>query len=508
MGFARVYSAQPIFLDAALISVEADLSMGLQSFQVVGLGDRAIDESRERVAAAIKNSGFESPKHTNKRTLISLAPANLKKEGPRFDLPIALSYLIATESISFDTSGVIFLGELSLEGDLRPVQGVLSIARFAHTHGYHTIVVPMENAAEAALIHGLQVLPAHTLRNVVSHFSKQNNGIQKISLQPQEPTLLQPTKLFTGTDFNDIRGQELAKRGLEIAASGRHNIILYGPPGTGKTLLARALQDILPPLSFEEALETTAIHSLAGQLSNMLVANPPFRAPHHSASYAAIVGGGSIPHPGEATLAHRGVLFLDEFPEFERRVIDGLREPLEDRVISISRAKGSVTFPANFILVAAMNPTRERGEIQLNELDRERLKKKISGPIVDRIDLWIEVSHIEHAKLQTQMIPDEPLSPKIREQVINARTIQTKRYGASTKTNSDMTIRDIDTLATLTSQAEHVLTLSSARYNLSPRSYHRIIKLARTIADLAYSESILEEHVLEALTYRPKGLFN
>ncbi len=507
MSFARVYSAQPIFLDAALVSVEADLSMGLHSFQVVGLGDRAIDESRERVAAAVKNSGFESPKHTNKRILVSLAPADIKKEGPRFDLPIALSYLLAAGDVVFDPEGIIFLGELSLEGDLRPVRGVLSIARFAHEHKYHTLVVPAQNAAEAALIHGLIVLSAHTLQEVVHHFTPQTSGGVRVSLPQQTPTALTTTDTLVHTDFSDVRGQETAKRGLEIAASGRHNIVLFGPPGTGKTLLARALRGILPPLSFEEALEATAIHSLAGHLKGVIITDPPFRSPHHSASHTAIVGGGSIPHPGEATLAHRGVLFLDEFPEFERRVIDGLREPLEDRVISISRTKGSVTFPANFIFVAAMNPNRERGDSRIHETDRERLKKKISGPVVDRVDLWIEVSHIEHSKLHTRTTTLPKESPHIRERIKEARDIQAKRYESSTKTNSDMTIRDIDTLAALTPEAEQILTLSATKYNLSPRSHHRTIKLARTIADLAHSETVLQEHVLEALTYRPKGLF-
>jgi magnesium chelatase family protein len=507
MSIARVYSAQPVYLDATLVTVEADLSKGLHSFQVVGLGDKAIDESRERVSAAIKNSGFESPKHTNKRVLISLAPADLKKEGPRFDLPIALSYLIASGEVTFDTDGILFLGELSLQGDIRPVQGVLSIARFAQEHGLHTIVVPQENAAEAALIRGITVLPAHSLTDVVRHFAD-FRGAPRVELTPQTPTSFDTVRSSTATDFADIRGQETAKRGLEIAAAGRHNIVLYGPPGTGKTLLARALRGILPTLSFEEALEATAIHSLAGQLKGVVVADPPFRSPHHSASHVSIVGGGTIPHPGEATLAHRGVLFLDEFPEFERRVIDGLREPLEDRVISVSRAKGSVTFPANFILIAAMNPNRERGDERISEMDRERLKKKISGPVVDRIDMWIEVTHIDHEKLHTRGDAEQPReSPTVRERIVRARAVQNARYGGGAKTNSDMNVRDIDTLAQLREDAEHVLALSSKTYNLSPRSYHRTIKLARTIADLEASEVIAQNHILEALAYRPKGLF-
>jgi magnesium chelatase family protein len=504
MSFARVASAQPVYLDAVTVDVEADLSKGLHSFQVVGLPDKAVDEARERVAAALKNSGFESPKHTNKRVLISLAPADIKKEGPHFDLPIALAYLIASGEIKADTEKTLFLGELSLAGELRPVRGVLAAARFAHQHGYTQIVVPPENAVEAALIQDLTVLPAATLSDVVAHIDTSGAREHK-ELTPQEPTIFTTTSV-PSIDFGDVRGQETAKRGLEIAAAGRHNIVLYGPPGTGKTMLARALHGILPALTFEEALEATSIHSVAGQLKGMVVSNPPFRSPHHTSSHISLVGGGTIPRPGEVTLAHRGVLFLDEFPEFERRTIDCLREPLEDKVVSVSRAKGSTSFPANFILVAAMNPNRERGDDRISELDKERLKKKISGPVVDRIDMWIEVTHIDHEKLKARETgPRE--SGDIQKRVQNARVLQSKRYQDTTKTNSDMNVRDIDTHAALTQGAEQALTQAAQAYNLSPRSYHRTIKLARTIADLEENERIEESHILEALTYRPKGLF-
>jgi magnesium chelatase family protein len=508
MGCARIYSAQPVYLDAEQVTIEADLSRGLHSFSVVGLGDKAVDESRERVGAALKNSGFESPKHTSKRVIISLAPAYLKKEGPRFDLPIALAYLLASEQISFDVNGILFLGELSLQGDVCPVRGTLSLARYARDHGFHTVVVPYQNAQEAALIANITVLPVQTLTEVIAHFDTLGARPKK-PIAPQTPTPFVDTVGTEGADLIDIRGQETAKRGLEIAAAGRHNIVLYGPPGTGKTMLARALRGILPPLSFEEALEATAIHSVAGTLQDVIISSPPFRSPHHSASHVAIVGGGTIPRPGEATLAHRGVLFLDEFPEFERRVIDGLREPLEDKVISVSRAKGSVSFPANFILVAAMNPSRERGEGRLSELDRERLKKKISGPVVDRIDMWIEVSHIEHEKLKTRGMEEVmgDHSADVRERVRKARGVQHHRFGDMLRTNADMGVRDIDQRALLTPEAERILQKAGSAYKLSPRTYHRTIKLARTIADLASSEHISDTHILEAMTYRPKDLF-
>lgn len=501
--FARVYSAQPLHLSAEPITVEADLSRGLYSFSIVGLPDKAVEESRDRVSAAIKHSGFPSPKSQNHKVVVSLAPADVRKEGPTFDLPIALAYLIASGDVAGNTDRMLFIGELSLNGHIRPVRGILSAVKAARESGFEAVFVPKENAIEAALIRGITVYGVTSLKEVVDHINIKAEN--RITLSPTEETPFSPEPPLGTTDIGDIRGQETAKRGLEIAAAGGHNIALYGPPGTGKTMLARAFQGILPPLSFEEMVEVTAIHSNAGVLSGAFLTYPPFRSPHHSASYVSLVGGGAQPRPGEVTLAHRGVLFLDEFTEFDRRAIDALREPLEEGFVSVSRAKGTVLFPANFILVAALNPSRAHGESGAEALrERERLRKKISGPIVDRIDMWIEVPHVPHEKLGEASGRGE--SERMRESVKETRMRQHGRLGIG-KTNSNMTVKDIDSLVPLTPSVRTLLTESAKRLSLSPRAYHRIIKLARTIADLEGDQSVNESHILEALQYRPKNLF-
>src|SRR3989344_2329892 len=353
MNFARVFGAQPSLPSAHLVSVEADIGRGLHAFSVVGLPDKAVEEARDRVASAIKNTGLVSPKSTNKKIVISLAPAELKKEGSAFDLSVALAYLLAADEISFDPKSKMFAGELALDGTLRPVRGALSIALLAREQGFSEVYIPVENAAEAALVSGISIFPVRTLADILSHLDTTHDfSIESHIAEPYEESGIE-----LGVSLNDIRGQESAKRGLVIAAAGRHNIALYGPPGTGKTMLARAATAILPDLSEEEMIEVTTIHSLAGNLSGGAMFRPPFRSPHHTSSYAALIGGGSsLPRPGEATLAHRGVLFADEFPEFHRDVINALREPLEDHVVSIARARGSATFPAHFMLIAALNP--------------------------------------------------------------------------------------------------------------------------------------------------------
>lgn len=516
-NFAKVYSAQTTLLSARIIDIEVDLSKGLHAFAVVGLPDKAVEESRDRVSAAIKNSGFKSPKAKNQKVVISLAPADLKKEGPVFDLGIALAYLLSCDEVRFNPEKKLFLGELSLDGYLRKVNGVLPIVLEAKRKGFKEVFLPKENVEEGALIDGIEIYGVSGLKEVIEHLDKKNpptEGTDK-TIKPEKKTKIKAKKYDYLIDFSDIKGQERAKRGLEIAAAGGHNIAMYGPPGTGKTMLAKAFCNILPPLSLDDALETTSIHSIAGTLNETLITYPPFRTPHHTSSHVAIVGGGVIPKPGEITLAHRGVLFLDEFPEFERRVVEALRQPLEDRVISISRAKGTALFPASFILVAAMNPCpcgnfSSTKKCICTPMVLERYKRKISGPIIDRIDMWIEVANISHEKLSEKSSPNLSAggeSEVKRKNILKARNIQEKRFKKikeRVKTNSEMNSKDLSEFVELKDDVRKILNNAARTIDLSPRAYHRTIKLSRTIADLDNSEDIEVNHLLEALQYRPK----
>ncbi len=521
MNFAKVYSAQVNFLSGAIVSIEVDLSRGLHTFNIVGLPDKAVDESKDRVSGAIKNSGFRSPKAKNQKIVVSLSPADLKKEGPFFDLAIAISYLLANGDIQFNPEKKIFLGELGLDGALRGVRGILPLAQAAKEHGFEEIYLPKVNASEAALVKGIKVFGVSSLNEVVEHLAQISEGARvstsnkarnlgtKISAQPQ--TKVNYKKEWKGGDFSDIRGQESAKRGLEIAAAGGHNIAMYGPPGTGKTMLARVFSTLLPQLSLEEVLEITGIHSVAGAIRGELVCFPPFRSPHHTSSYVSIIGGGTYPKPGEVTLAHRGVLFLDEFPEFEKRVIESLRQPLEDNFVSISRARGSAIFPSNFILVAAMNqcPCGNAGNKQkiciCKPSDIDRYKRKLSGPIMDRIDLWVSVSNVDYKKLSGDGTGEK--SEKIKVRVGKAREIQKNRFeklGKKISTNSEMGVKDLSSIVKLTDEVRKLLDDSAEQLALSARAYHRVIKIARTIADLENSPEIKSHHIFEAIQYRPR----
>jgi len=501
MSIACVYTVQPDVLRGTVVTIEADISRGLHAFSVVGLAGKAVDEAKDRVGSAIKHSGFTSPKSKNQKVVISLSPADLKKEGPLFDLPIAIAYLLAAEEITAGAVRRAFVGELGLDGTLRPVKGILNSVASAQAAGFSEIIIPVENAQEAALIEGITILPARNLREVIDHIAPRE--ISSFSLPQQPTTVIAGDWYESSVGLEDIKGQESAKRGLIIAAAGRHNVLMVGPPGTGKTMLARALRSLLPPLSREEALTVTAIHSLVSKDFSVST-RPPFRSPHHTASHTSLVGGGVHPRPGEVTLAHHGVLFMDEFPEFERRSIDALRQPLEDRVVSISRVQGSAEFPADFMLVAALNPYRgsEDGTTDLARAMSETYKNKVSGPILDRIDLWLEVPHVPYETLTT-LTKQLGETERARQQILAARTKQNHRLKhAKTNTNSGMTARDIETHIELNEEVKDLLKISSAKLNLSPRSYHRLIKVARTIADLEDSDHIETSHVLEALQYR------
>ena len=512
MSVATISCAHIVGLQAEQVVVEVDVGRGLYAFSIVGLPDKAIDESKDRILAALKNIGAKNPKTESQKVIVSLSPASIKKEGSHFDVPIALAYLCASKQLTIPVDTGWFIGELSLTGDILPMKGVLAIAEYAQEVGVHSLYVPYANREEAALIDGLTVYGCKTLTEIILHLGgtlDANNNV--ISLTPQEKTKIVYTPPESYLDFKDIKGQETAKRALEIAAAGGHNIALYGPPGTGKTMLARAFTAILPPLSIPEALIVTRIHSLVNKSAN-LITHPVLRSPHHTASHVSLVGGGTNPRPGEVTLAHLGVLFLDEFPEFDKRVIESLREPLEEGHITISRAKGSYTFPASCTLIASMNPcpcgylgsTLKRCVCKSSDIDR--YARKLSGPIMDRIDMWVPVLHIDYDTLSHK--ENGELSTVVRKRVEDARVFASSRFTQEgsphiTK-NKDMKSKDITAHVLLDDTCLALMKKLSTSYALSPRAYHRVLRLARTIADYRGSLTMSKEDILEAFQYRPK----
>ncbi len=498
--FAKAESQGLFGLDSFDVVVEADLSSGLPRFDVVGLPDAAVKESRERVRASIKNCGFTFPVS---RITVNIAPADIKKEGPVYDLPILIAILKASSQLDADISGCRFIGELSLNGELRPATGILPMVIRAKQSGAKSVFIPYDNRIEASVVNEINVYPARNIKEIIAHLS----GVLPIESAYREIDETEETA--EELDFSDVKGQKEAKRALEIAAAGGHNCLMIGPPGTGKSMLAKRIGSILPEMTFDEKIETTKIYSVAGELpANVrLIAKRPFRSPHHTVSAQGLSGGGTNPKPGEISLAHNGVMFMDEFPEFDRRAKESLRQPLEDGKITITRASGTVTYPSNLMVVAAMNPCpcgylgHPTKECTCTQAAKKRYQDKVSGPLLDRIDIHIEVQSVDYEQLSGKQ-PEEP-SSEIRKRVNKARSIQRKRFeGTQISCNAKMTPRATREFCVLSEEADELLKNSFDSMGLSARAYDKILRIARTIADLDNSEKIEFSHIAEAIQYR------